>query len=309
MNFQDKRFILPLITITLLLSGCGGSTSDIASASSSQNIQPPVSTPTPIPPPTSVLREGPVEMLAAPKTQEFATYNMGDPLRIRYDSNSGRYEVMATGEDWIGLIDEPKSDPGLLLFANKAELNDGYFSARVRYTHQVPELRYQYSSLASWNIRDEGQSNSLSGITAFGSATPEGLVPLAGSAQYNGLIEGEANVPALSGWGDSDRAPIAGSVSLNFDFGRGTLAGQIRPTLACDCEPIAFPTLDFAQTLFGQGSTAFAGKFKTDVVGLNSFSGIFTGPNAEELIGKWTFPFVFSGMPKEATGVWVAKRN
>lgn len=46
---------------------------------------------------SAVVRHGPVELLAAPGTQEFATFNVGDPLRIRYDSNSGRYEVLAIG--------------------------------------------------------------------------------------------------------------------------------------------------------------------------------------------------------------------
>ena len=261
MTHHVKWVVLSLATIVVGLTGCGGTTGGVSSAAS-QVAQLSGSPP----PPALGSRAGPLEMLETPATQEFLKFNVGEPLRIRYDSNSGRYEVRASNRDWARLVDDPQSGSGLALFADQSDLN---------------------------------------GTILFGSATQPGGVPSTGTAQYNG----EANVPALSGWGYSDRAPVGGHVYFNFDFGNGTLAGQIRPTLACDCEPIVFPTLDFTQTIFGKGNVSFSGKFDSTVSGKNVLSGFFTGPNVQELIGKWTFPFLFCGFPKEAAGVWIAKRD
>lgn len=61
------------------------------------------------------------------------------------------------------------------------------------------------------------------------------------------------------------------------------IANQIRTTLACNCEPDAFTALNFTQFILGTENFPFS--------------------------CKWTVPFVFSGTLKEATGIWIAKRN
>jgi hypothetical protein len=50
--------------------------------------------------------------------------------------------------------------------------------------------------------------------------------------------------------------------------------------------------------------------FDTDVAGLNGFSGQFTGPKAEELIGNFAFPYrsPVDGKIYQADGAFVGSR-
>jgi hypothetical protein len=45
-------------------------------------------------------------------------------------------------------------------------------------------------------------------------------------------------------------------------------------------------------------------------VGPNFFLGQFTGPNAQETIGAWALPFIYSddGQVHQAMGAWIAKK-
>jgi hypothetical protein len=80
-------------------------------------------------------------MLEAPATREFSTFAVGDLLRIRYVAERGSYEVMATGQNWDELIDDPGSEPGSFLFASAPHLISGYVYALTRHDHPGPELR------------------------------------------------------------------------------------------------------------------------------------------------------------------------
>lgn len=292
------------------LAACGGG--GVASAPPPPN-PPPGPGPDPAPAGSTL-----VELLDHPATQEFATLTNGDAgnqVRIRYDAATDRYDVMLPGRDWDRLVDDPNSDTGGAIdrnFVPQSRTGVGQALFRIFASPRDADaaFQYRYSNLAIWAVK-EGPNGApaSSGTTALGIATPAGGVPLTGSATYQGYIQGSASIVAKSGWGDFNPAPVDGTVSLGFDFAQGTLSGQIKPQLACDCDPIAFPTLDFAQTVFGAGSQTFSGKFATGVSGENSFSGLFTGPHAEELIGRWTFPFLFNGSPESATGAWIAKRD
>lgn len=299
-----------LTALATCLAGCGGS-----GGPASLPAPAPAPTPTPTPSPTPTPPEPAFEatFLDAPASaQEFAAFTTGDRLRIRYDPQNRRYEVMAPGKDWEAVYGQASFGPGNYHIPGPME-DVGLVSARTRPDHPDPALRFHYSSLATWARRlpETGTDNYLSGVIAFGSPTQPGGVPLTGSASYLGPIEGSASFPiySLNGFGYWDRAPIEGSVSLQFDFGRGSLAGEIRPRLACDCGPIGLPTLSFANTDFPVGSQSYSGRFSTDVAGPNAFSGIFTGPQGEELIGQWAFPFVRDGTAHSAEGVWAAKRG
>ncbi len=296
---------VPSLTLLVGLAACAGGGRD--STTPGTTTAPFVSVPASVsasPPLVS-----PVVLLAAPGPQEFPTFSTGDPLRIRYDAATGKYEVLAPGRDWDALIDDPLSEPGAYLLASAPRFSAAHFSARARHEHPTPELRYRYSSLVSWEIKPAAGGANLRGLSVFGLPTSTGGVPVTGSASYEGVILGDASVPATSGWGNWERAPIGGSVALHFDFGRGSLSGEIRPRLECDCDRIEFPTLSFVRTALGASSPTFSGSFDTPVTGSNGFNGLLTGPQAQELIGRWEFPFLHSGRPESATGVWIAKRG
>jgi hypothetical protein len=157
----------------------------------------------------------------------------------------------------------------------------------------------QYSSLFSWGDGD------TYGFDAIGMATPASGVPIMGSASYTGQILGDtreihSNVPMV----------IGGSIELSFDFGLGSLSGSISPVLSATSGSDALARINFADTIYSDGSTTFSGKFDTDLAGLNSFTGLFTGPHAEELIGNFVFPYrsPIDGQPYQADGAFMAAK-
>jgi len=265
------------------------------------------------PPPPPLPGDTSVELVQAPPNGEFAVLGVGDPLRIRYDSAAGRYEVQAEGEDWTALVDSTgnNGNPNIgFMFASRADW-DGGSSFFVQAHHRSPaeSSRYRYSNLAGWTLRTAGpmEDRVQQGVVALGVATPPGGVPVVGTGRYEGQIAGTSDVPATSGWGNFENAPIGGTVALDFDFAGGTLSGVMAPRLACDCDPITFPVLSFTDTVFGVGNNAFSGRFDTQAAGSNYFSGLFTGPQAEELIGHWAFPFLYQGEMRSVEGAWIAK--
>jgi hypothetical protein len=303
-----KRDLFGLAVAAMLalgLAGCGGGGGGGSGLAST----PTPTSPPPPPPPASAA----VDIFPSPATQEFAAIGIGNDLRIRYDAATNRYEVMAEGRAWEALRDDPLSSPTPgnpntnFVFAGAA-VNHSFFLIRAHYSYpDQTDRRYQYSNLAAWG-RTEG-SVGLGGYVAFGMATPAGSVPITGSASYEGFIEGVATVqypyegvPAL--------AHVDGTVTMNFNFGAGTLSGHIDPDIVTD-RSYDLGTLTFANTVFGTGSRSYSGQFATSVSGPNTFSGLFTGPGAQELIGKWTFPFTspIDGATASATGAWIAKKQ
>ena len=117
---------------------------------------------------------------------------------------------------------------------------------------------------------------------------------------------GTSTVTGPWGWdGETAAAWVDGSVLLNFNFGNGSLAGESHPYLAAD-KRYDLGTLAFANTVYGIGSQTFSGKFATTLSGPNSFSGLLTGPAAQELIGSFTFPRIAGDHQITAAGAWVS---
>lgn len=304
MRLQQLRILL-IGASALSLAACGGG------GGVSSLPPPPTGTPSPTPTPTASA----VDIFPSPASQEFVSAGTGSDLRIRYDSASNRYEVLV-GNGWVQLVDDPLSSPlpgqpnQMFVFAG-APINQSFFMIRANYRFSEPEVQYSYSNLAIWEVPAAGGQSGLSGITAFGMATPPGGVPVSGSASYRGLVQGTSTVTGPWGWdGETVAASVDGTVLLNFNFANGSLAGELHPSLYAD-KHYDLGTLAFANTIFGVGSQTFSGSFATNVSGPNSFSGLLTGPHAEELIGKWAFPFLspIDGAPRSATGAWIAKSH
>jgi hypothetical protein len=175
-----------------------------------------------------------------------------------------------------------------------------------------PLAGYEYTRLADWSTPSYG-------ITAFGIATPQGAVPTNGLATFNGVISGWADT-FVADQADYALTSVAGTIRLDFDFGAGALSGQIHPELSSprnsspdyhfDLGPYAF-----SNTVYSAGSTTFSGQFDTATAGANSFDGQFTGPGAEELMGKWVLPFIWSDpgngddQVHSASGVFIGRKD
>lgn len=312
MTLPQKARQVSTIALAICLTACGGGGSGGQIAS------------TPPPPPvvaTSTPTPTAVEIFEAPATQEFTALTSngpGDPLRIRYDAATGKYEVMAPGRGWDALIDDPSFSPHAgdpntsFRFASSGGSNPSYFLIRASHRFSEPTVQYRYSNLAAWGVQTSapGGGQAVGGYTAFGMATPTTGVPLSGTGNYHGLVEGSSTIPWH--WDDETfAAPVGGVVALRFDFGSGSLVGEMRPYVEGDNGRVSLGTFAFADTVHGIGNQSFSGRFVTSASGSNAFSGLFTGPAAQELIGKWALPFVYpvDGSTQSASGAWIAKRN
>jgi hypothetical protein len=208
-----------------------------------------------------------------------------DQLQVRYLASSGSYEIeVPQSKTWIGLTGK-----------SEVEASGGGISVTI------PYLNYQYSAPLEWFTDD-----SLTGVEAVGIATPAGAVPVTGSASYSAYAYGrtsETNKPLVD-------PLVLGDMTLNFDFARGSLSGNLTFMLDPEWNEYGLGPFEFRETVYSTGSTNFSGKFDTDLPGVNSFSGLFTGPHAEELIGNFAVPYrsPINGQTYQADGVFVGKQ-
>jgi hypothetical protein len=250
-------------------------------------------------------------LVASPATQELAVATRDDAIRIRYDSARNVYEVRAGSFDWSALFDPPESSgEGPNSYFKIAEPS-GSSSLSIQVHNRAPDAgrRYQYSNLAIW--RGAGaEGGEWGNVVALGTTTPASGVPLSGSASFEGIARGQADI-ANDVWGATTTTPLVGTVKLNFDFAAGSLAGSLAlSTGNCDCfKTVSTGEIAFSNTIFAPGSQTFSGSFNTGVAGVNSFDGRFTGPAAQELIGSWSLPFLFEDAVHQAWGAWIAKRG
>lgn len=307
--------------LSLALVACGGG------GGGAQSTPPPPPSPTPSPTPSSSA----ITIFPNPAAQSFASAGVSaahtgsgstagfgtlsnadaDQVHIRY-TNAGFYEIQMPGAAWEKLTIAKgviPTDPGggNDFQPQSAPQNGAYLVTSIART-----LGYSYSELAAWS---DGASRF--GTVAFGPATAAGQVPVTGSATYSGIAGGSSDVVNSNSFDGSYLVPVSGSVALNFDFANGALGGAMTLALA-DYSSATIGTFAFKDTVFSVGSTAYSGKFATSVSGQNYFLGQFTGPNAEETIGAWALPFVFSngsstlspdGKTHQAFGAWIAKKG
>jgi len=290
---MSRSTIRPLLLATAFaLAGCGGGGGyGVASA------PPPPVTPTPTPTPAGP----PPIILGATTSQQFAvagsTHSYAeiqaprmdavDQLQVRYFQSTNSYEVqLPHSEAWSGIS-----------FATPNCGCEGYGGDTA--FMWLWSKGYQYSRLIDWS--DKTMTDH--GYEAVGLATPAGGVPVTGTASYAGEIEGQTSE-------FSNGLTVYGAIQLSFDFGAGNLSGGITPYLEPADVPIHLPTIALRDTVYSTGSTTFSGKFDTNAAGLNSFSGLFTGPNAQELIGNFAFPYKspIDGQTYQSGGAFVGKK-
>ena len=285
-----------LLAAVIALAGCGGGMGGASGVASTP--PPPTSPSAPLP------TQSPATIIpAATTSQQFAgmgaTHSVegdqtpridgGEQLQVRYVSSSNSYEVqLPHSETWAGISYLATSGP--------APINYGGDTAHL-WLRGGP---YQYSRLFEWS----DNHSTIFGHEAIGIPTPAEGVPVSGTANYSGQILGytseyQANL--------ADDFAVDGTIQFSFDFGLGSLSGSISPNLH---QGYASVPLNFRDTVYSTGSTTFSGKFDTNVAGVNSFSGLFTGPNAQELIGNFAFPYQspIDGKTYQADGAFVGGR-
>ena len=308
MRIGNHKVILSSV-LALSLTACGGGSGGSASGIASTPTPPPP-TPGPTPTPTAIIS-------AANSSQQFAgkgatvTYPGGtgqasvatadsQQLKVRYDAASRTYEVqLPSSQTWQVISLDPNIQPNSTQY--KTNGSEKIYLSLI----ESGATGYKYSALALWSDPQAG----LYGGLAFGIPTPAGGVPTTGTATYAGQISGRTT-ETFYDWLAKTSFPgsVEGGISLSFNFGAGSLSGSISPVIY-GLSKNSLGTLSFTNTVYSAGSTVFSGQFGTNLSGLNAFSGQFTGPQAQELIGSFVFPYTSpaDGHVYQAGGGFVAK--
>lgn len=333
---QSKLRML-LVSAAASLAACGGG------GSSGPSFTPaPPSTPTPSPTPTPEPTPGDtaVTIFPSPTPQEYASVGVSvtgpggnldtyespdtrfdsvssaeaDQAKIRY-SSAGYYEIQMPGGAWdrlvhYGFLDTPNPEDNNYFEPESVETNFGYLVIG----NAAKSGDYDYSEIGAWGSAAAGRY----GAMAFGEATPSGSVPTTGSATFQGIVWGNADImQAHLLYGGYVPLYLEGDVTLAFNFGSGSLTGEMSLLAHDGGTAFHLGSFGFTDTVFSAGSSTYSGSFDSTAAGENFFFGRFTGPNAEETIGAWALPFVFTnggqyvpadGQVHQAYGAWIAKR-
>lgn len=262
------------------------------------------STPTPPPPPIAAPMISPKIFPAVTATTDFAvvgseavsssTTLTTAGFSVRYDAPSGNY-----------VMDFPSTQPAAFSAHNSAAdiANAAYWNGVVGNLEVTvrkptnPDLPLTYTTLANYGLFEDDPVPF--GWLAFGSPTPAGGMPVAGTASYTAQVAGST----------LDRYNyVGGTATLEFNFGAGTLTGHFDPVFLDHNGHLG--RYDFANTVYGSGSTTFSGQLsRAGLAQSGSFDGQFTGPNAQELMARWNAPYIdlLTGQQRTIIGVWVGK--
>lgn len=282
----------------LLLAACGGSGESISSGGT--NAVPPP----PPPPPTitklvdAVSADTKFGVAGTTSTDYWATSSLlgnGD-IEIQYLAATDTYQLKIFSGGWGSLV---PNDPA-------APETETHFDYGARDFNSATALEanggtYSYSNLL--DIYTSGRSS----FAAFGMLTSAENIPNSGTAHFDGQIAGTSNA-YFEYWG-ANLSPISGTIDFNLDFATGVVDGQINPIVTYEWNDYLLDPLVMSGSL-GAGSNAFAGIFVTDLTDTAQWTGLLTGPNAEEAIGGFTFPFILpsDGNQYQASGAWIAKQ-
>lgn len=288
-----------LLALTALLAGCGGNAPGAASAPVLVATAP---VPTPSPSPTASPATGPTPLpgsAALTQTGDFSvlSYAVTGPtslagagqLSTRLDGVAFRYtaalrhELVVPGKA-MGVL----GPPSLVtpeLSGQTVTVGEGPSASTFGLNLFIPgsrnpTLAMQYTGYGSWyasavSASDPNRIDQNWGAFAYGIPTSAAAMASSGSALYTGLLFDDYNVP--------------GKVSIRIDFGTGVVSGTIEPAftagLGCCTTIGAFPF----QGLLRRDSSAIAISFAASAAGQNGTLDLqLTGPNAEELMLRWS---------------------
>lgn len=316
-----------------ILAACGGG-GGIASAPTPVAAPAPSPTPppTPLPPPAFAPQVAKIfsEPLYNPSLavagkgwqHEYApnvagTHNLrdADSFSVSYDQATGTYQVSApvAGSGTLYRISDYDLDPVGANFAAVVADSAGAASGvpgtmRVWASDQA-DSKYSYVSYA-WLYADAPAGANLTTLAygAFGIAQPTraGEVPITGSARYSGHLFGQFAGDAGATW-------LSGTARFDFDFAQASLTGELKVTMPCmmGClyDDVVYALAD---TRFARGDTNFSGNLTTaGAPSAGSFSGLFAGPAAAELMSQFQLPYFNPEYQRwmPAGGVILGKRD
>lgn len=306
-----------------LLSACGGGGGGVASAPTP--LPTPTSTATPAPTPSLPPTPTPpaFQPVAAtifpeplynpqlavtgkgwqhdyvPNTAGARNLRDADNFNVSYDQASGTYKVsvpvagsgtiMRTGEYSTYPFSYPTSLPGFPADPSNKNATSYCCNALSISASDRPQTRYTYVSFVDFYAPTSAGSNLDTiayGTFAVGQPTKAGDVPVSGTARYTGNVFGHFAGDAGATW-------IEGTSRFDFDFARALLTGDMalamRCMMGCSYDSVTYTLTD---TRFTQGATTFSGSLATaGAPSSGSFSGLFAGPGAIEIMSQFQLPF------------------
>ena len=170
---------------------------------------------------------------------------------------------------------------------------------------QNPELPLTSSSLGFWHSSridpvDPTRYLVVTGDFVYGVPVPSGGLPVSGSAVYKGIAYG-------GGIGG-----ITGTVRIEIDQGNNTASGSFTPEINDGIGGIATSDTAMMTSLpLNVLRSGFSGAFSGSSSPNSAVEVLFTGPQANELMGRWkgTFFNPHTGQSGLLSGIWVAKRQ
>lgn len=197
---------------------------------------------------------------------------------VRYDAASNSY--------FVGLPSYQGASPSKVELTGESSsyytgLIAGSGMNPVAVSFRKPGSTYQYTNLGFVGLLGDFPTS----VFAFGQVTPQGSVPVMGTATYLAELSGASFNPSYY---------IRGSATLDFNFAAGTLSGHLDPDIY-DLSGgfLSLGQYTFTNTIYSTGSTTFSGSLLNSSNGqTGSFDGLFTGPFAQELMGSWNAGYI-----------------
>ena len=220
-----------------------------------------------------------------------ATMNAGATLAYSAPGNSYQLDVgnPALGVSHVALT--PSSSGSASVF--QADLGGGA-AAFVDIVNPATSS-LSWTSYGFWDVHASASYTNAAFVTGY--ATPDAGVPTSGTAAYTGSVVGEAFHPDAAGIDGVDFYQLAGSASLQANFGNRSISGNLTnmttKSFEGDVSPWNSVSLlgsisggQFSGTSAATSAPANSGSLSTAANG--TFAGMFFGPNAQELGAVWT---------------------
>ena len=240
--------------------------------------------------------------LAAHSPDDPLSLLVGGGFSVKFDAASNAYLIGIAGQTpgtFVATSENSVKWYGTIQGSTFGSVQAPSLASIFKPSASNPDFQLAYTSYGSVG----GYYNLPVAFFAFGSATPGSGIPLSGSATYDAYVDGKSSGPSY--------ASIGGTATLQFDFGAGTLAGHFDPVLITQTRT-SLGSYNFINTMYGAGKTNFSGQLSLSGSGtLGAFDGQFTGPAAQELMARWSAPYLVPGTQQSAQmfGVWVGKKH
>jgi len=328
MAFYPKTSLASVIALAIGLTACDGGTG-VAFIPT-----PPTPAPTPSPTPSPTPTPTPAGVVRAPAPGAVPNANLfpiatvgGSTIQAHpgtifplletvalFDSNGMSADTAATaGGAYFSA--SPTNDhfnlsvPGAG-YVNVSLVAGGYYcygfcGANIELDPETSKL--SWTTYGSWGAY--GTATSRIGHYVTGFATPVASVPTTGSATYKGNVAGNVWRPEAGPQFGIEGVYLSGDATVQANFGTGALTGSLTNMYA---NGVPWNSVSLAGTISGgqnsfSGTSAVistaAGGYLLTSSATGTFSGLFFGPNAQELGAVWT---LFDGT-RAASGTIGAK--